>query len=220
MEPKLETLLKHTADFHQEARSLVHDLVPLDETRAKVAFQAGLLSIEHADAAFALIRLGFPQSAFVLLRSQYECLVRGNWLLYRASDAWVEKLSDSLTAESAKRANEAPLLADMLKSLESSSIAPLLVVGQLRAYHDATWKTLASYSHGGLHPLSRTVTGYPDQLIFNAVKDSNSILLLATLLLSSLTGNTQEILPVRKLNIDFADCLSAFHEATKKSWSD
>lgn len=46
--------------------------------------------------------------------------MRGIWLRYAASDAWVEKLSEPLTLENAKRANEGPMLAEMLKQLESN----------------------------------------------------------------------------------------------------
>jgi len=141
------------------------------------------------------------------MRPQYESLVRGIWLLHAANDSWVEKLSEPLTVETAKRANEGPMLADMLKGLEASSTAPQAIVGQLKEYRDVIWKVLNSYVHGGLHPLARTATGYPAQLSYDVVRNSNAIVALTTQLLSILTGNPRQMEPVRKLHVDFADCL-------------
>lgn len=109
--------------------------------------------------------------------------------------------------ETAKRANEGPMLAEMLKGLEASSTAPQAIVNQLREYRDVTWKALNSYAHGGLHPLARTATGYPAQLTYDVMRNSNAIVALTTQLLSILTGNLVKMEPVRRLHIDFADCL-------------
>ena len=57
-----------------------------------------------------LTEQGLFPSAYSLMRPQYESLVRGFWLLYSASDGWVEKLGEELTLENAKRANEGPML--------------------------------------------------------------------------------------------------------------
>jgi hypothetical protein len=46
--------------------------------------------------------------------------VSGVWLVHAASDAWVDKLGEPLTVQSAKRANEGPMLADMLKELNAA----------------------------------------------------------------------------------------------------
>ena len=82
--------------------------------------RAPSLSLEHGTAAFALIEQRFLPSAYTLMRPQYECLVRGVWLVHAASDAWVDKLGEPLTVQSAKRANEGPMLADMLKELNAA----------------------------------------------------------------------------------------------------
>lgn len=206
-EERLKTLLGRTAHFHEAVHAHVDNLVPTEGTRCLVAFQAGLLSIEHATGAFVLIGQGFYSSAYTLMRPQYECLVRGIWLLHAASDIWVEKLAEPLTVESAKRANEGPMLAEMLKQLESSATSPGPVVEQLKQYRDATWKAMNSYAHGGLHPLSRTLTGYPAQLTFDVVRNSNAVIALATQLSSILSGDPLDMEPVRRLHIEFADCL-------------
>lgn len=206
-EERLITLLGRTAQFHEAVHAHIGNLVPAEGTRYLTAFQAALLSLEHASGAYVLIGQGLFPSAYVLLRPQYECLVRGIWLLYAASDAWVEKLSEPLTLENAKRANEGPMLAEMLKQLESNPSSPAPIVEQLKQYRDVTWRALNSYSHGGLHPLSRTLTGYPAQLTYDAVRNSNAVLALTTQLASILSGDPINMVPVRRFHIEFADCL-------------
>jgi hypothetical protein len=206
-EQKLDALLKRTATLHEAVQTHVSDLFPVEDRRSTVAFQAGLLSLEHAIAAVALIDIELQASAYALMRPQYESLVRGIWLLYAASDNWVEKLGEPLTMEAAKRANEGPMLADMLKNLEASSTAPQFIVGQLKEFRDVTWKALNSYAHGGLHPLARTATGYPAQLTYDVVRNSNAIVAMTTQLLSVLTGDPSQMEPIRRLHVDFADCL-------------
>lgn len=206
-EEKLTTLLERTAAFHEAVQAHVSALIPFDDSRSIVAFQAGLLSLEHATGSFALINIELLPSAYALMRPQYESLVRGIWLLHGASATWVEKLGEPLTLETAKRANEGPMLAEMLKGLEASSTAPQAIVSQLREYRDVTWKALNSYAHGGLHPLARTATGYPAQLTYDVMRNSNAIVALTTQLLSILTGDPRQMEPVRRLHIEFADCL-------------
>jgi hypothetical protein len=206
-EERLITLLERTAQFHKAVHQHIGNLVPAEGTRYLTAFQAALLSLEHASGAYVLIGQRLFPSAYVLMRPQYECLVRGIWLLHAASDAWVDKLSEPLTLESAKRANEGPMLAEMLKQLESAANSPGPLVEQLKQFRDVTWKSLNSYAHGGLHPLARMLTGYPAQLTYDVVRNSNAVLALTTQLASILSGDPLNMVPVRQFHIEFADCL-------------
>ncbi len=205
---KLTALIERTVLFHEAVYQHVNDLIPAEGPRYLVAFQAGILSLEHATAALALVSQGLVPSAFALMRPQFEALVRGIWLLHAASDNWVEKLSEPLTAESAKRANEGPMLAEMLKQLEASEDAPGQIVEQLKQSRDVTWKALNSYAHGGLHPLSRVLTGYPAELTFDALRNSNAVVSLATQLITVVTGDPNAMEPVRRMHHDFRDCMT------------
>ncbi|WP_374694575.1 DUF6988 family protein [Hydrogenophaga pseudoflava] len=49
------------------------------------------------------------------------------------------------------------------------------MVAQLQAYKDIAWKTLNSYTHGGMHQLSKFVTGYPPKLVYDSLSNSNGI---------------------------------------------
>jgi len=157
-EEKLLTAIDRTTQLHEAVAAHIASLIPYPEKRFVVSFQAGLLSLDHAMGALILIGNGLGTSALSLLRPQYESLVRGIWLLHAATDTWVDKLGEPLTVESARRANEGPMLAEMLKQLDASE-APAHIVEQLRQFKDVSWKALSSYTHGGLHPLARTLSG-------------------------------------------------------------
>jgi hypothetical protein len=206
-EQKLLQLIERTAAFHEKAQQHVQTLAPYPEQRFITAFQSGLLSLEHAISAMVLFEQGLFSSAIALTRPQFESLVRGIWLLHTASENWVTKLSEPLTMESAKRANEGEGLAEMLKQLEANPNAPVGIVAQLREYKEVTWKAMNSYAHGGLHPLSRTMTGYPAQLIYDVIRNANAVVALTAQLLAILSGNPQNMAPVRQVHKDFVDIL-------------
>lgn len=206
-EDKLNHLLVRTAGFHKAIQTHVGALIPHPDRRFLVAFQSGMLSLEHAVSSLVLFEHGLASSAISLTRPQFESLVRGVWLLHAASSNWVEKLSEPLTTESAKRANEGIGLAEMLKQLESHPDAPAPIVRQLQEYKEVTWKAMNSYAHGGIHPLARTMSGYPLQLAYDVIRNSNAVVALTAQLLSILTGQPQNTQPVRTLHVEFADAL-------------
>jgi hypothetical protein len=206
-EDRLLALIDRTVSFQEAVLEHVNSVPLIEGLRYLVSFQSGLLSLHHAAGAIVLIRSGLIASAYALMRPQYESLVRGIWLLHSASDTWVDKLSERLTVESAQRANEGPMLAEMLKQLESDRDAPAQIVEQLKQYRDMTWKALNSYAHGGIHPLSRTMAGYPANLTYDVVRNSNAIVALATQLLTILSGNPQDMEAVRRFHVEYSDCL-------------
>lgn len=206
-EAQLSTALDRTAQLHEAVAAHVSGLIPYPEKRFVVSFQAGLLSLDHARGALILIGNELGTSALSLLRPQYESLVRGIWLLHAATDNWVDKFGEPLTVESARRANEGPMLAEMLKQLDASD-APAQLVDQLQQFKDVSWKALSSYTHGGLHPLARTLSGFPMQLAIDAMRNSNGLVCIAAQLAAILTGDPHRNMPaVRRLHTDFADCI-------------
>jgi len=198
--------------FHEQVQLHVQTLAPYPDQRFITAFQSGLLSLEHAISAMLLFEQGLFSSAIALARPQFESLVRGIWLLHAASENWVTKLSEPLTIESAKRANEGEGLAEMLKQLEANPEAPIGIVAQLRECKEATWKAMNSYTHGGLHPLSRTITGYPVQIIYNLIRNANAVAALTAQLLAVLSGIPENMGPVRQMHKDFMDILPIINQ--------
>lgn len=210
---KLAAVIEQTVLFHQGVAEHFSVLTPASGGRYGVAFQAAILSIDHSAAIVILISADLSAPAFALMRAQYESLVRGIWLLYAANELWVEKISEPLTLESARRADEGPGLADMLKQLDQSATSPKPIISQLKDYKDMTWKAMNSYTHGGLHPLARTVTGYPAQLSIDALRNSNAVLHLTCQLGAILTGDPSAMIPVWNLANEFRDCLPILNRA-------
>jgi hypothetical protein len=206
-EQELATFLERNGQFHERVAENLARLAPFPEQRYGLALKSALLSTEHGAAAFVLIANQFYAPGYTLLRTQFETLVRGIWFLYAASDLWVEKLSRPLTAETAEAGKDALMVADMLKGLRSSEFAPPALLAQLEACRDAIWKALNSYNHGGFHPLARFQTGYPPQLSYDVLRNSNAMTALASQLAAIATGDQQNMVPVRILHANFADCL-------------
>lgn len=204
-EEKLSNLLHRTAQLHSAIADYLVNLSPVPENRYIVSFQAALLSLEHAKGANILIGHELYASGYSLLRPQFETLVRGIWLLHAANDNWVEKLSKPLTLENVKNANEGLMLAEMLKELDHSS-APTQLIAQLKQCKDVTWKALNSYTHGGLHPLARTIHGYPPQLSVDVLRNSNALVAITVQLAVILSGDS-DMHYIRQLHTEFSDCI-------------
>ena len=206
-EHEFELFLKRNSAYHQQVAENLSGLQPYPKTRFGLAHQCALLSIEYGMATYALIASKLFAPGYSLIRTQFESLVRGIWLMYAASENWVEKLNQPLTQESADSANDALMLAQMLKQLSASQSAPSEIIEQLEACRDVIWKALNSYTHGGLHPLSRSFTGYPPQLSYDVLRNSNALIALASQLAVIVSGDLKNMVPVRVLHHDFADCL-------------
>ena len=206
-EQDFAAFLVRNGQFHQQVAEHLAQLVPCPGQRFDLALTSALLSAEHGAAAFVLISGGLYAPGYTLLRTQFETLVRGIWLMHAAGDAWIEKLSQPLTSETADAAKDALMLAEMLKGLRASESAPPGLLDQLEACRDVIWKALNSYTHGGFHPLARFQTGYPRQLSYDVLRNSNAMLALASQLAAIVTGDPRNMVPVRALHTDFADCL-------------
>lgn len=77
---------ERSLEMHAARNEHLSSLVPCLGVRFELAFDCGLLSLEHADATTLLISTGLVSSAIALKRTQFECLVRGMWLAYAATD--------------------------------------------------------------------------------------------------------------------------------------
>lgn len=208
---RLDILLNRTSAFHEAALKHIAQLTPFSSIRSKVAFDSGLVALEHASSALLLNIKGFHTSALTIMRPQYESMLRGLWLLHAAEDSWITKLAQPLTVENAQRANTIPMVVEMLDALEKSHTSPTQIVAQLQEYKDLTWKPLSSFTHGGFHPISRAQSGYPLTQVFDMQRNSNGIFSLTIQLLTVLTGFPDTVLPVRAFHEEFKDCLTISH---------
>ncbi|KEI70322.1 hypothetical protein GV64_05870 [Endozoicomonas elysicola] len=162
------------------------------------------VSLEHAESFKILLASRNFTSAISLLRLQFESLVRGMWVLYAASDTALRKLTADLTEESQKRANNLPMLSEMIKQLEGK--APKNAIDPILEFKEYSWKPLSSYVHGGLHAIDRHSKGYPLDILIQALKASNGVNGLVAIFASVLTGQSDLTKDVYRSLEEYSDC--------------
>jgi hypothetical protein len=173
--------------------------------RARISRLICGISYEHAESVKILIAAGNFTSAAGLMRLQYEAVVRALWAFYAATDGFVDKLSASLTEETARKAASLPMVGEMLESLDAK--APKEALGMLIEFRDHQWKPLSSFVHGGLHAIHRHETGYPFPLMHGALRSSNGLLIMAAMLLVILHGGKDQVGKIPAIQIEFDDAL-------------
>ena len=147
----INTLLSRSAELENRLTEFFR-LPPFDQSeRVSTSRVMCSIAFEHAESAKILIVSGNLTSATGLVRLQFETLVRAMWLLYAASDQAVSKLSSELTSESAHKANNLPMLTEMLNKLEGK--APQDPLDMLLEFKEYSWKPLSSFVHGGIHAI-------------------------------------------------------------------
>lgn len=173
--------------------------------RNQISYLASSLSLEHWHATRALLREGLLPSGLVVLRAQYEALVRAVWALYAATESHIDKLATSLTTDSEQAAKNLPQIADMLGAL--STKAPPQPIQALTQFKNTSWKALNSYAHAGIHPLHRHEQGYPIPLVEQVTRNSNGLAVVAGMQAAVLSGSQALVLEVGTLQHKHASCL-------------
>ncbi len=180
--------------------------LPLINGTSRLQATKGLASLgfEHAQGLKHLVAAGLYTSAAVLLRIQYESLVRALWVLYVATDSQAELMIAELTQETAKQASRIPMLSEMLASIEEK--APHAPVAHLKEFKHYSWRPLSSFVHGGIHAMNRHGKGFPLELVLMKVRHSNGLLGIAGNLLLILAGVPPEAGKMASIYAEFPDC--------------
>lgn len=201
----LNQLLGRSAEL--EARVAGFLDLPLfdDAPRLQAVRSVASLGFEHAQSLKYLTAAGLCTSAAVLLRVQYESLVRAIWMHHCATDQEVVLILAELTREMAKQASKIPMLSRMLDDIEAK--APHVPVASLREFKHYSWKPLSSYVHGGIHAVHRHGRGFPMELALMQIRHSNGLLGLAGNLLLIIAGVPAEAGVMARTYKEFADCL-------------
>lgn len=177
-----------------------------EEPRAQAAQRLCVLSIDHSQAFQALLP-EIPASAMVLVRPQYESLVRAVWALHAASEPELELLLAPLTPASQQAAKKLPGIADMIAKLDKSG--PQGASAMFRRARERMADGLNSFVHGGIHPFARQRDGYPVGLLIDMLTNSNALALLSLLVLADIAMEEAVLDFVRKLHDSFQDVLPA-----------
>lgn len=163
------------------------------------------IAFEHAQSLKMLMVMGNHTSAAGLIRLQYEALVRGMWAFWAASEGEVTKLTADLTTESARVANNLPMMSKMLEALQGK--APKPATDLLLEFRDYSWKPLSSFVHGGIHAVDRNTKGYPVPLLIQMLKSSNGVSMMAAMVLVIIAKNGAHQGKLPALQREYASCL-------------
>ena len=179
-----------------------------DSPKFKASDSLGLISIEHAASLrFLIAHAKCNTSAFALFRLQYEALVKGFWSLYVANDEQLDLIVGELSNERAERNNkELPSISKMLIELKNANSPAQQAVEMLIQFKDISWKALNSFVHSGVHAVYRSTHGYPDELVFTIIRQSNNLMHLAAYMLAVITGDQRVIENVKQTARNFKDC--------------
>jgi len=200
----MDDLLEQSEALYNEF-SRIFDYGPADKSKRRIAsWLMCSIASEHASSVRQLAMCGNYTSAICIIRSQFEALTRGMWLIYAASELNIENTMKTLS-ELSNRADQKPNNADMIKALEGK--APVQAVLMLNEFRDVQWKVLNSYVHGGIHPLQRHGAGYPEQLMKDIIKSSNGLLTMTAMMAAILTGNELVVKDITKIQRRHEGCL-------------
>ncbi len=169
----------------------------------------GIISIEHGAALrFLISDAKCYTSSYALFRLQYEALVKAMWTFYIASDEQLELIVGDLSTERAdENGKKLPPISKMLKQLEDAKTPAHHTILQLIQFKDISWNALNSYVHSGLHAVKRSMSGYPKELTFTVIRQSNNLMYMSAYLLAIITGNPSVIEAVSHARKRFIDCM-------------
>ena len=101
----MDKLLLRSSEFENYVLNVLSYPLYDNSQRVKVSRIMCSVSLEHAESFKILLASRNFTSAIGLLRLQFECLVRGMWILYVATDCAVSKLTAELNEKNQKRAD-------------------------------------------------------------------------------------------------------------------
>ncbi len=162
------------------------------------------ISIDHG-LAFQTLLPEIPASALVLVRPQYESLVRATWALHVASESELERLFAPLTPASQQAAKKLPGVQDMIAKLKQ--FGPEGAAGMFDHARKRMIDGLHSFVHVGIHPFARQRDGYPVSFLIDMARNSNALAFLTLLVLAEITQDEAVSAFARALHDSFQDVL-------------
>ncbi len=143
----VEKELKSAEAVILEVKKILNGNKYTDEEYSTVVVGFIAQGIEHHEALVLLTRSGLTGSAFALVRSVVEGLVRGVWFTSCASQAQVLKFRNEDKID--------PTFGEM-----SDAIDAQCGIDFFHDFKDRSWKALNSYTHTGILQIGRRFTGH------------------------------------------------------------
>ncbi|ENW05275.1 DUF6988 family protein [Acinetobacter beijerinckii] len=183
---------------HQLEVELISPSIDLDlyndSQRLLAVASLAMLSVEHSAGLRYLFKTKCHASSFALFRLQYEALVKSFWVFYVSKDEDIDSIVGELEeARVIKNKKAFPSLSKMLEELLSAQTPAHNIVLALMELKNYSWDAMNSFVHSGLHAVRRNITGYPTELIYTIIKQSNNLLYMSAYLRAILTGNPNAI---------------------------
>ncbi|KAB1859971.1 hypothetical protein F4W09_02280 [Acinetobacter tandoii] len=188
---RIEQLLNKSHQLEIELISPSIDLNLYDDSQRLLAVASlAMLSVEHSAGVRYLFKTKCIASAFALFRLQYEALVKSLWVFYVSKDEDIDSIVGELEeARITKNKKVFPPISKMLEQLLSANTPAHSHVLSLVELKNYSWDAMNSFVHSGLHAVRRNITGYPTELIYTIIKQSNNLLYLSAYLRAVITGN-------------------------------
>lgn len=202
------------------AEKLLDDLTSIvdyplfdDSPRVRLSATLAVSSLQFAAAARVLCGESLLLGASATLRSQFEALVRSVWVLHRATENQIDRLSADLNQETQQASKNIPLTNEMLTELEKMPQLKNLLIA-LHEFKSSSWLPLNSFVHSGIHAVHWTKHGAPPQLLDSIFRASNGLALLAFQGIGILTGRSHVQSELIAATASFSSVLPKHRELT------
>ncbi len=179
--------LSHAEKLIDVLASIVDRPLFDDSPRVRLSATLSGSSLQFAAATRVLCGEGLLLGASTTLRSQFEALLRSIWVLHRATEGQISRLSDDLSLETQQASKNIPLANEMLAEIEKVPKLKNLLIA-LHEFKSSSWIPLNSFVHSGIHAVHWTKNGAPPQLLENIFRASNGLAILAFQGVGILTG--------------------------------
>lgn len=142
--------------------------------RHRIPAQLFDLAIEHGSGIVHLISTNICASAFALVRSEFECFVRGAWLHHCASDAEIEAFIAKDRID--------PRFGELIDAVEQKHGFDSKFLSNVK---DSAMNAMHGYTHGGIHQVSRRLDGdyiepcFEDDALLEVIQLSATMALIA-----------------------------------------
>lgn len=169
----LESSIKMISELKQEIlESHVIDCGP----RLDLVEQCIYISFEHGVGVNSLLTAELPIQAMILLRSQFEAVVRAYWLLFLATNHQVSKLNFSYTFEEQFQSDTCPMVGEMLEALKKANLDAKPNIDHLYDFKKYHLKQLNSFVHTGKQTFTRDVMGFNEEMLLILMRQSNNLI--------------------------------------------
>lgn len=155
--------------------------------RIDVVSQCIEISMQHNISLNALLALNLHIPAMVLLRAQFEAVVKAYWILFLATNEDISKLNFSWTFEEQFEKDKFPMVSEMLEKLYTANLEAHHIIQHLLDFKKYHLKQLNSFVHSGKHSFTRHQIGFDQPMICALMRQSNNLATVAAQIMLKLT---------------------------------